>query len=84
MTAWLHRRGKPTRKFDVDDCRAMLEHVTRRGTRYRIFMDAWSCKPIWIGRLIDTPTGSAWVTWENQLCADSIEFENGGVYQFPR
>ena len=64
---------------------AGFQHVTRYGTVYRIFMDAYyDYKPIWVGRLVETQTGSAWVTCEKELCADSVEFENGGVYQFPR
>lgn len=78
MSALLRRYGKPAWKFDDE-----LEHVTSRGTKYRIFMDECAFKPVWIGRLVETPTRASWVTWENELCADRIEFENGGVYYFP-
>lgn len=77
--AWLHRKsGKPW-EFTPSQRYGELVHVTRAGTVYAIIAGHKFGKPFWIGRLVET---GAWVTWENELRATSIQFEGAGEYFF--
>jgi hypothetical protein len=80
MTAWLHRRGKPSWMFTPSQQYGELVHITNRGTVYAIFADHQHGKPFWVGRLC----GSVWITVEDQLSAHSIEFDGAGVYTFQK
>ena len=61
-----------------------LVHETSRGTVYAIFADHKFGKPFWIGRLSDLKDGRKfWETYERELRARSIEFEDAGEYVFP-
>jgi hypothetical protein len=84
MKAWLHRRGKPSWQFDWCESRERFIHRSRRRTLYAIFSDA-PHKPFWIGRLAMNESNRAcWITVEDRLCAHSIEFDDAGVYTFPK
>jgi hypothetical protein len=80
MTAWLHRRGKPSWMFEPSQRYGELVHITRKGTVYAIFADHKYGKPFWVGRLVD----GVWITVEDHLSAHSIEFDGAGVYTFQR
>lgn len=81
--AWLHRGTRPSWKFEPSQRYGELVHTTRRGTVYVIKSDHKSGKPFWVGRLVDDGAGEkAWVTWEDELRATSIQFEGAGEYFF--
>ena len=80
MTAWLHRRGKPSWKFVPSQRYGELVHITKKGTVYAIIADHKYGKPFWVGRLCDR----VWITVEDQLSAHSIEFDGAGLYTFQK
>lgn len=60
-------------------------HESSRGSVYAIYCGLRFGKPFWIGRLLkDTEGNESWCTWEAQMGATKIEFENGSVYHFPK
>lgn len=69
----VNRGHKPAWGFSWDDEYSGLVHKTRLNV-YKLFFEnpAYTCKPIWIGRLVGE--GEAWVTFEKEIGAKYIEF----------
>jgi hypothetical protein len=66
------KEGSPW-KFSWDEEYQGLVHRGRKNI-YKLFFEnpAETIKPIWIGLLVNN--GTAWITWEKELGAKSIEF----------
>lgn len=78
--AILHRGTRPSWEFAPSQRYGELVHIMRAGAACAIIADHKHGKPFWIGRLVDA---RAWVTVEDRIGAESIEFECGGRYLFP-
>lgn len=83
MNAWLHRRGKPTWLFTANQAHGELVHRTLYGGLYAIFANHKKGRPFWVGRcVVDAGGRITWVNCTAELRAQSIEFENAGIYTF--
>ena len=74
------KNGRPSWKFTPHPMYHRFCHITRNDTIYGIMMDEGAeYKQIWIGCRIE----GKWVTWENELKAETLVFPGGGQYHFP-
>jgi len=76
--AVLIRRDRAPWAFTYSPIYGELVRCTRSNV-YAILHTPHS-KPFWVARR----QGSVWLTVESALRADRIEFDNGGVYVFPK
>lgn len=76
-SATLYRSKGPPWEFVPSQKYHALVHETTKNV-YAILPGIQYGKPLWIARLVN----DSWLTWERQLKATRIEFDNGDVYTF--
>jgi len=75
----LQRHNLPSWVFKWEDEYQGLVHKTGKNV-YKLFFQCPSdnYKPVWIGRLVNS--GKAWITYEKEIKAKSIEFCGSKVF----